>query len=602
MRCGPCYIASADECPRHLACLTDLRPRDVAAVCRRLLAAGPPSGGRGDEETDGIDTFEHDSAAPRPAASPPAQPAGLRADAEAMARTSLKPTSNGIQGYIETLASDGAGSVGIVGWMKRGFPLDFPAVVVDRQNYPSVVSIMTYTRADLPADAHGIVGIIAGTWRPMLPGGRAPEEFALFFGAGGRFHLRCHTPLRVIGTQDFAGEYQALMQRGLVLQQSPTVLRVLGNVETWQPTPPGGAWLGTETSVDRILLVPGLGCFMEGWVLSPLRRVESLRLRVGGVVMALQPHTLTWKPRHDLVAAYPASETMASRAGFVGLFESDQEPSDYAEPIVKIVFEGGTSVNWRIPPKVFRRLGQSGRLEDAKTFFPALEEEPFFPAFAQAAARAARAQVAPAVPVQVTEAETALVFVLPRERCDMFLVFEFVARHCREPGISPGVVFLASSGDARSDAMWLFRDFARDLPATAASLMTIGEPANALALLPDILAMVGANRFAFVADGMFLTEQGWAELRACLQTQLDEPVFFADLAGDAGARCFAWSSEPFARWSAAALPYLGGYYGDNGMAPQGQMQTVQAAAWSGRPAIRSGLQLSVNRVLAGEMA
>jgi hypothetical protein len=38
------------------------------------------------------------------------------------------------------------------------------------------------------------------------------------------------------------------------------------------------------------------------------------------------------------------------------------------------------------------------------------------------------------------------------------------------------------------------------------------------------------------------------------------------------------------------------------MAPQGQMQTVQAAAWSGRPAIRSGLQLSVNRVLAGEMA
>ena len=225
--------------------------------------------------------------------------------------------------------------------------------------------------------------------------------------------------------------------------------------------------------------------------------------------MALQPHTLTWKPRPDLVDAYPASEAMASRAGFVGLFESDQEPGDYAEPLLKIVFEGGASVNWRVPPKVFRKLGQSARLEDARSFFPALEEEPFFPAFAHAAARAGRALIAPAVPVQVAAAPAALVFVLPRERCDMFLVFESVARHCRMPGSPPGVVFLAPAGDGRSDAMWLFREFVRDLPGTAGSLMTIGEPAHGLTLLADILAMVGASRFAFIADGVFLTEAGW---------------------------------------------------------------------------------------------
>jgi hypothetical protein len=315
--------------------------------------------------------------------------------------------------------------------------------------------------------------------------------------------------------------------------------------------------------------------------------------------MALQPHTLTWKPRPDLVAAYPASEAMASRAGFVGLFENADEPADYAEPLLKIVFEGGASVNWRIPPKVFRRLGQSARLEDATSFFPALEEEPFFPAFAQAATAAERALVAPAVPVQVAPAEAALVVVLPRERCDMFLAFESVARHCRVAGPAHGVVFLASAGGARSDAMWLFRDFARDLPGTAATLMTIGEQAHALALLPDILAMVGARRFALVAEGVFLTQKGWADLRTRLETDPLHPVFFGDVGGDLGARCFAWSTAPLARWSAEAVSYLGGYHGDNGMARGQEAITVPGAAWSSRPSMRGGLQLSVNLVLAG---
>jgi ADP-heptose:LPS heptosyltransferase len=37
MICGPCYLEFASDCPRSLACLTGLRPRDVFAACRRLL-------------------------------------------------------------------------------------------------------------------------------------------------------------------------------------------------------------------------------------------------------------------------------------------------------------------------------------------------------------------------------------------------------------------------------------------------------------------------------------------------------------------------------------------------------------------------------------
>jgi ADP-heptose:LPS heptosyltransferase/GT2 family glycosyltransferase len=39
--CGPCYLEFASDCPRGLACLTGIRPRDALAACRRLLALRP---------------------------------------------------------------------------------------------------------------------------------------------------------------------------------------------------------------------------------------------------------------------------------------------------------------------------------------------------------------------------------------------------------------------------------------------------------------------------------------------------------------------------------------------------------------------------------
>jgi ADP-heptose:LPS heptosyltransferase len=40
MSCSPCYLAEIGHCTRNLACLKTLRPSDVFAMCRRLLAIG----------------------------------------------------------------------------------------------------------------------------------------------------------------------------------------------------------------------------------------------------------------------------------------------------------------------------------------------------------------------------------------------------------------------------------------------------------------------------------------------------------------------------------------------------------------------------------
>ena len=38
MVCSPCYFSDARDCPRELACLTQLQPFDVYEICRRFLA------------------------------------------------------------------------------------------------------------------------------------------------------------------------------------------------------------------------------------------------------------------------------------------------------------------------------------------------------------------------------------------------------------------------------------------------------------------------------------------------------------------------------------------------------------------------------------
>jgi ADP-heptose:LPS heptosyltransferase len=40
VECAPCYLTQPEQCPRSLACLTELQPSDVYPLCRRLLAIG----------------------------------------------------------------------------------------------------------------------------------------------------------------------------------------------------------------------------------------------------------------------------------------------------------------------------------------------------------------------------------------------------------------------------------------------------------------------------------------------------------------------------------------------------------------------------------
>ncbi len=532
----------------------------------------------------------------------------LRADAVALAEQALRPVPENLQGYIETLALDTSGQVWMVGWMRRGHLTEFSAVISERRKIPAAVAIMTYTRDDLPADACGVIGLLSSSWRPTS----ATAEFYVFFGAGGRFHLRSHTPIRFVTPSELVAEYENVRERCLGEGRAIALQRMLTSLESWLPTRSTGQAYATETSIDRVLLVPGLGCLVEGWVVSPMKRVEGLRLRIGGAVMSAQADCTYWKPRPDLHDAFPGSLALVARAGFVAMFAGDADPEDFADPVIKVVFEGGASANWSIPPKVFRRLGHSADIEDAQLFFPALQEESFFPRFAEAAIRAQRRSMNAPVTISVKRTRRAMVFVLPEDRCDMFLLFEELTQQCRtradgSSGVE-GVAFIASAKSNRSDALWLFREF-QVSTGVPASLLVIDDAAHAFALLADILREIGANRFVFIGAGVFLTESGWHHARHVLQTPGPDLVFLGmepdafeqrDLNDSVTARCFAWSTQLFVRWSATAASFLGGYHRENGLFRSNVAHVVHhGAARSSRTLLPARIQEAVNSTVYG---
>ena len=533
----------------------------------------------------------------------------LQAQAAPLAGHALRPLPEALQGYIETIALTSSGQVWFMGWMQRGHLQEFSAVVVERNKHPAAVAVMSYLRDDLPADACGVVGVIATSWRPNS----TSSDVHLFFGTGGRFFMKSHDPLRMLPSGELATEYEGIRERCLGDGHAAALQRMLTSLESWQPSRTGTQWFGTETSVDRVLVVPGLGCLVEGWVMSPMKRIETLRLRAGATIMSAHPDSLYWKPRRDLLAAFPGSERLAERAGFVGLFTGGAEPDDFADPVLKVVFEGGSSANCPVPTRAFRRLGHSATVEDALLFFPALQEETFFPRFAEAAINAERGANALPVPISVVRSRRAMVFVLPEDRCDLFLLFEEVAQQVRQdmaqqvrqdmaqqvrqdgdrPARDGGIealAFVAAARSNRSDAMWLFREFqaAYGHPRSiACSLLVIDDAAQAFNQLPDILREIGANRFLFAGSGVFLTATGWAQARQALTSGATDLVFFGleaeeferRASGDeVSARCFVWSAGQFARWALSAPAFMGGFYRDNALARPDGVRTVHGSA------------------------
>jgi hypothetical protein len=157
----------------------------------------------------------------------------LRAEAEGQISARLWPKADTLRGYIEMLAEDSGGALWMSGWMHNDLALEFPAVISEMSQAACGVSLMRYYREDLPATAHGFIGLLETNWRPS----ETTHELYLFFGSGGEFHLASHTPLR-IGTVDcLIDEYENVRDRLTGDGRAVELTNWLGALESWRHAP-----------------------------------------------------------------------------------------------------------------------------------------------------------------------------------------------------------------------------------------------------------------------------------------------------------------------------------------------------------------------------
>lgn len=483
--------------------------------------------------------------------------AELAMQAAELAAQPLRPSSENLSGYIETIWAERPGTLWLTGWITRDAGQEFAAVLVDRAKYPAALALACYERADLPGNAHAFIALLQTDWQP----GPDSTDVFLFVGPDLRRFIRSVNPLRLQEGRAFAEEFarvQTLCHAGRVAELRASIL----GGENWVPDTAAVSGATVRAATDEILVLPGFGCFLQGWLLSPTKRLVRLSLRLGDRVLNGLPGSLYFLPRPDLAGVLPQPGPLLERAGHVSVLAGPLGAEDMVSPILKAWFSDGTSVNLPVDPMVMRRLGHGAAHEALLRLYPGIAEEAFFPACALAIRRDMAARLGEVLPLRrIGPAERCLAVALPGQASDARLMVEEVARHLRGVQPAPAVALLADHGETRARLPLLAEVIARATGTPAATFL-VEDATKPLFALGPLLEAVGARRFLLLMAGAVAGTAAWTE---ALATLMGEDPGLAVIAAEEGRKLagMAWTTAAFLEHAAAAGFAVGTTHGDS---------------------------------------
>jgi hypothetical protein len=479
----------------------------------------------------------------------------LLIDARDLLAAPLRPADHQLAGFIEVMAI-GERVVWFSGWMKETPLLDHAAIIVDRQKAPAALTILPYPRSDLEAGAHGVIGALLTDWRPS-----SFSEPILYFGPDGSQHLKGVLPIQIKTFATFS-QYFAEFYKGQERDRIRDLSQLfessvsIGNVE--------GFAQSIRAAVDRVLVLPGFGAVVSGWVLSPVLKVRSFAMHFGRMTLECDGRSLYFTARPDLLDAFPGDSESIARAGFCYVCCGALETRDLKEAILSVLLEDGSQRSFPINSAVIHRLAHSASLNRLLELYPSIEHEPFFAALTHSICADLRASSTRLTPRRVLRSAEALIVVIPEERQDYYLLFDDLRRNAASSlGPSCGIVLIAETGQSHGELLSLFETLSDQLPT---SLVFVEGADFAVHALPEILMLTHTERFCFIARGCFLTANGWAALRRGFDSprlsflEVIDPAN-SDVGGHCSSAAFMWSPELFQAWLETAPVLIGEHLG-----------------------------------------
>lgn len=464
-------------------------------------------------------------------------------------------------GVIEFVTPLGPHAFVLGGWMRRDQPLEYAAILVrDGERHPGGVVCATRARADLGADAHAFVGVLA-LERPLTLA-RAPRDWALHLAGGSGHWLGAVPSLRIAE----AAVAQDELERTLGEAATPRAGELRRFVRDHLPWTgaPGDERSGVKIGLDECHVLPGFGVFVAGWALAPMGRLRELACRLGDAVFQLDPASLSLSARHDLAGPFPAYADRLERAGFAALLRGQGGADARARWLLRLDFDSGARHLHEIALERARIIDGDFDLRRLRRVYPGLETAPWLYEFADSLL-AGRGAARP-VWLQSARSPGLLALALPAQRTHQTVALDQAEHALRAlpPALGVGLLVPATC-PAGAAASWL-EALRRAAPARPLCALRLDAGAEPLDALPAMLAGCGAASFVYVGPQVALRREGALAAAAFLaRGAADEPAFFGVEALAGGlpvqshdAAFFGWSAVALERHLADAPPLLGG--------------------------------------------
>jgi hypothetical protein len=491
----------------------------------------------------------------------------MRAEAEAFRDLALRPVSENEVGQIEAVHVGSDGLIWIIGWVARGSETEFPCIIIDRQKYPGGAANIHYERQDLASGYVGFVGLMDTGWTPPA----LLKDFFVHIGHRAKRQLRAGSKVRLIGLEEFLGIYKQADQAS-VAGNADTLAAVLTSNSSWVPGNAQAVGIAAEASLDRLLMVPGFGCIVEGWAVSPAKRVQTFQLKLADCVLIADEASTYFLPRPDLASVFGGGTSVVARAGFVTVLRGALPSTVSGAPLLRVIHDDGTSFVQRLDPRLLHQLDYISDSAEILRFYPSLRHERFYAVLLDAIRRRLADKVRAPVAISAAPCQRVIVLRLPSERSNQRLLFDCIARSGGNPhGI--GVCVVADHERGLAEAKLLFEEL-RPIASMPLSLFCVDDVNDGFNSLPFLLSQILAERFLYVDRGVLLTARGWEQGKVFLAGH-GHRIQFGEIVDDAGAPdrihgslsagCFAWTSAALLAWIASAPRFIHGVFKTNGL-------------------------------------
>jgi hypothetical protein len=508
-----------------------------------------------------------------------AELAALKERARAFVKQPHAFAGTGPGGFIERAFHLGGSLYILVGWASGAEPLRASGVVQIDGRVSVGLWGGRYRRPDLPRDALAFVAAM----QCDVP---LPSDLSEFL-----LSLHGEETMVVTGTGE-AGlespsdlhEFFESLDGNMEAGAHKALTSLLENSLAWSLKTNDPAVSGVHAHVDRLFLIPGFGAGVQGWCVSPWRRVTELALRVGKSTFTTVPGGIETYRRDDLRSVNPRPDVLAT-AGISAILTGLFEASDMKDAALRLTLEDGANLIVPIDHGNIRMCRTPADIGAFASLYPGLENESYAAGLAHGFVNWRRQTVSPFRTVSSATARRMIVAAISLDTDRAHLQLKMIARCLNHvPGdVGLTLVFGETSnrGILRSHLPGFNASGKRPL-----AVFFVDHPAHVIHSLSRILDVTGCERFVYLGPGFLPQEAALGRLMESVDQEAGKPVFADALPAEAddgdgtvSIQAFGWSSKLFSDWIVDAPPMIQGHVADGGLASLPHVKALEARGW-----------------------